>query len=46
MVGAEAKCLTTVLHVAGSIPAWNNYFYDLHLVVPGLVVCVCEFESL
>ena len=24
----------------------RHYLYDLHLVVPGLAVCVCEFKCL
>ena len=45
MVSAVAERSTAALHVAGLIPARNKYFYDLHLVAPGLAVCVSEFES-
>ena len=33
---------TAALSVAGLIPARNIHLYDLHLVVLGLAVCVCE----
>ena len=39
-----AERLFDALRAAGSIPARNNYIYDLHLVVPGLAVCICEFK--
>ena len=32
------------LHVTDAIPAWNKYWYGLHVVVQGLAVCVCEFQ--
>ena len=41
-----AERLTAALCVAGSIPARNKYLYGLQVVVPGLAVCVCEFECL
>ena len=45
-VGAVAERATAALRVTGSIPAWNKYFYDLHLIVPGVTVCVPEFKCL
>ena len=46
MVGAVAERLTAALCIADSIPIQNKYLYDLHFVVPGLTVCVCEFNCL
>ena len=49
--GAVVERPTAALCVAGSIPAQSvresnlrNYLYDLHLVIPGLAVCACEFK--
>ena len=44
--GWQSERSTAALHVAGSIPARTKYLSDLHLPVPGLAVCVCEFECL
>ena len=44
MVGAMAKRSAAVLRVTISIPAWNKYVYNLHLVVPDLAVCLCDFK--
>ena len=43
-VGAVVKLSTAALRVAGSIPAWNQCFYNLQVVVPGLAVCVCNIS--
>ena len=43
-VGTVVEHSTAALHVASSIPALNKYLYDLHLVAPGLAVCVREFQ--
>ena len=41
---AVVECSTDALRVPGSIRTRNKYLYDLHLVVPGLAVCDCEFK--
>ena len=46
MVGAVLARSTTALRVAGLIPTQNKYLYDLHLVVPGLAIYVCELKCL
>ena len=40
---AVVKRPTVALCVAGSIPARDKYLYGLQVVVPGLVVCACDF---
>ena len=45
-VGALVECSTAALRVPGSVPSRNKHLYDLHLVVPGLAVCVFEFKYL
>ena len=42
-VGTVAERPTAVLRVAGFSPARNKFLYGLHVVVPGLAVCVCDF---
>ena len=44
--GSVVDHSTDALRVAGLMPRRNNYLYDLHLVVWGLAVCLCEFKSL
>ena len=41
-----AERFTDALRVVVLITVRNKYLYDLHLVVPGLAVCVCEFKIL
>ena len=42
--GAMVDCSTAAVRVADSIPVRDKYLHGLHLVVPGLAVCVCEFK--
>ena len=44
--GAVIDQSTAVLCVASLIPTRNKYLYDLHVVVPGLAVCVYAFKCL
>ena len=43
MITAVVVRPSAALRVASSIPAWNKYLYDLHVLVPGVVVCICDF---
>ena len=46
VLGALADRSTALLCVVGLTPVWNNYLYDLHLIVPDRAVCVCQFKCL